>query len=167
MRSDSSASFYYVSALAIDPFNTQTIYVSDAGIAKSTDGGESWNALIRQPGTSGVSSVVVDPVHPNVIYAGTYGDGVFRSADGGATWNPLNDGLTNLNISVLAIDASGNFLHAGTPAGVFDYQNSAAGTPTPTPTPSSTPTPTPTSTPAATPTPTPTPNLVPAASWTL
>jgi hypothetical protein len=50
---------------------------------------------------------------------------LFKSVDGGASWNPLNDGLTNLSIITLAIDASGNFLHAGTPAGVFDVQLAA------------------------------------------
>jgi hypothetical protein len=47
---------------------------------------------------------------------------VFRSTDGGASLNPFNEGLTDLNINALAIDASGNFLHAGTGAGAFDVQ---------------------------------------------
>jgi photosystem II stability/assembly factor-like uncharacterized protein len=132
IRSDSGTSFYYVSALVIDPINTQTIYVSDnEGMAKSTDGGGSWNAVIRQPGASSVSSVVADPVRPSVIYAGTNGDGVFRSADAGASWKQLNDGLTNLNINTLAIDPSGNFLHAGSRMGVFDIQLSIPPQPNP------------------------------------
>src|SRR5207245_4348723 len=48
--------------------------------------------------------------------------GVFKSADGGASWNPFNDGFTDLNINTLATDSLGNFLHAGTLAGVFDIQ---------------------------------------------
>jgi photosystem II stability/assembly factor-like uncharacterized protein len=126
VRSDTGTSFYYVSVLAIDSFNAQTIYVSAGGLAKSTDGGGSWNAVISQPGTSGVSSVVVDPVRPNVLYAGTYGEGVFMSPDGGTNWNSLNDGLTDFNINALAIDSTGNLLHAGTQTGVFDYQFSCA-----------------------------------------
>jgi hypothetical protein len=106
--------------------------------------------------------LALDPAHPNVVYVGTYQDGVFRSADGGASWNPLNDGLTNLNIYALAINSSGNFLHAGTPAGVFDIQLATTATPTPTPTPTATPSPTPTSTPTpgGTPSATPTPATI-------
>ena len=131
-RSDtglSSTPFSYVSALVIDPINTANLYVSvysggpDAyRTYKSTDSGASWSAIGAGLPNSGVSSLAIDPVNPNVIFAGTFEDGVFKSTDGGATWNPLNDGLTNLNINVLAIDASGNNLHAGTPAGVFDIQ---------------------------------------------
>jgi photosystem II stability/assembly factor-like uncharacterized protein len=132
-RSDNGAGFSYVLALAIDPINTATIYVwayadSGSGMFKSTDGGGSWNA-IGNGLPNDASSLAIDPVHSNVIYAGTYGGGVFKSADGGANWNPLNDGLANLNVNTLAIDASGNFLHAGTGAGVFDYAYSAATNP--------------------------------------
>jgi hypothetical protein len=42
---------------------------------------------------------------------------VFKSSDGGATWAPFNDGLTNLDVRVLAI-ARGT-VYAGTPGGVF------------------------------------------------
>ena len=36
-------------------------------------------------------------------------------------YSEFNDGLTN-GVYALAIDSSGTYLHAGTPAGVFDYQ---------------------------------------------
>jgi photosystem II stability/assembly factor-like uncharacterized protein len=126
---DAGTFFYaYSSVLAIDPINTDTIYVSAYAfqaeadrLFKSTDGGGSWNAIETGPVNS-PSSLAIDPVHPNNLYAGTTSDGVFKSVDGGATWNPFNDGLTNLNINALGIDGSGTFLHAGTQAGVFDYQ---------------------------------------------
>jgi hypothetical protein len=121
---------FYVSALAIDPINTATIYVATGnGILKSTDGDHIWSAIGTGLPNSGVSSLAIDASNPSIIYAGTSGDGVFKSTDGGASWNPLNDGLTNLNINSLAIDASGNSLHAGTGSGVFDYQYSAATNP--------------------------------------
>ena len=127
-RSDAGLSSSYVFALVIDPINTATLYVSvyseGAGdsLYKSTDSGGTWSASGTGLANSGVSSLVINPVNPNIIYAGTYGNGVFMSADGGASWNPLNDGLTNLKINTLTIDASGNFLHAGTYAGVFEYE---------------------------------------------
>ena len=132
-RSDTGTNFYYVAALAIDPINTATIYVSayasdthaDGGIYKSTDSGGTWSFLGAGLPNS-VSSLVIDPVNPNNLYAAPYGEGVFKSADGGATWNPLNNGLTDLNINSLVIDAAGSSLHVGTASGVFDYQFSTA-----------------------------------------
>ena len=121
-----------VRALAIDPRNTNTIYVGDAyesgGIAKSTDGGASWSVSHTGLPNVPVSPLVIDSVNTATIYAGT-GRGVFfRSTDGGGSWSPLNNGLPNLDVYVyaLVIDHSGTYLHAGTGAGVFDYQVSAS-----------------------------------------
>ncbi len=55
------------------------------------------------------------------IFAGTNGGGIFRSTDNGASWSAASTGLTNTNISALAVDGSDIF--AGTTgnyhAGVF------------------------------------------------
>ncbi len=131
-RSDSGG-FYCVTALVIDPKNTATLYAADTsfGLNKSSDGGGSWSVIgAGLPLTdSAISSLAIDPVKPNVIYAGTWGSGVFRSTDAGASWNPLNDGLNDLNINALVIAPSGNSLHAGTGAGVFDIQVAPPGGP--------------------------------------
>ncbi len=131
IKSDGNGSTFFdgASALAIDSINTTTLYISactygvnTCGIYKTIDGGESWNRTGAELRNGGVSSLVIDPARPNVIYAGMFGYGVYKSTDSGASWNPLNDGLTNLNINALAMDASGSFLHAGTSTGVFDIQ---------------------------------------------
>ncbi len=65
-----------------------------------------------------VVALVADPVNPNVMYAGSWGAGVFRSTDGGNVWVAYNQGLKNLNIDSLAIDpVRPNVLYAGTHAG--------------------------------------------------
>jgi photosystem II stability/assembly factor-like uncharacterized protein len=119
--------FYLISSLAVDPVNTMTVYIGGCraegcGIFRSDNGGGNWNLVSNGLPAKGPSSLVIDPLRPETLYAGTYDSGVFKSTDRGATWNPLNSGLTIFNINVLALDATGNFLHAGTPAGVFDYQ---------------------------------------------
>ena len=104
-RSDSDGGTFLdaASALAIDPINTATLSVSactlgadTCGIYKSTDGGKIWNRIGAELPSSGVSSLVIDPVHPNVLYAGTYDRGglpatygVFKSVDGGQSWSPM------------------------------------------------------------------------------
>lgn len=120
-----------VNALAIDRSNPNTIYAGtgdccgispDLGVFKSTDGGATWNGV--GPANTFVAALAADLRDPNAIYAGTVGWGVFKSTDAGASWSPFNDGLTNLFVLTLAIDQSGTQLHAGTGAGVFDYQYS-------------------------------------------
>jgi photosystem II stability/assembly factor-like uncharacterized protein len=127
----------FATATAIDPSNPKTLYAGTAtngrddlgfrGLLKSTDAGASWFAintgLSHLLGTSShISSLIIDPLDPNILYAGTLGCGVFRSANGGASWSQFNPGLTNLVLNKLAIDISGKQLYAATNLGVFDYQ---------------------------------------------
>jgi photosystem II stability/assembly factor-like uncharacterized protein len=92
-----------VRALAIDPLTPTTLYASTAGrgIFKSTDGGESWSAIIRS--SSGVA-LGVDPQTPTTLYAGlstnTTGQ-ILKSTDGGATWSDINN---DLGVGTVAID---------------------------------------------------------------
>ena len=77
-----------------------------------------------------VRRLVVDPINPAIIYAGTgnvypqSGRGVFKSINNGAGWSAYNQGLGNLTINSLAIDPSNpNILYAATSGGVFKTAN--------------------------------------------
>src|SRR4029450_4144731 len=61
----------YVSSIAIDAKNLDTVYVGNsAGIFKTTNGGTTWSSV-----DSGVYSQVllVDPRDSQVVFAGTFG----------------------------------------------------------------------------------------------
>ena len=94
-------------------------------MAKSTDGGATWSVSDTGLSNNYVIALVIDPINSSTVYAGTLNGGVFKSTDGGASWSGFNTGLSNLNVHALAVDPSGAFVHAGTGAGVFDYQYSA------------------------------------------
>jgi NOL1/NOP2/fmu family ribosome biogenesis protein len=71
-----------------------------------------------------ISSVVMNPVSPSILYAGTYsGAGVYRSTDSGDHWTPVSAGLTDQNVRSLAIDpVTPTTLYAGAwGGGVFRY----------------------------------------------
>ncbi len=51
-----------------------------------------------------ITCLVYDPLNPQIVYAGTWGAGVFKSSDGGLTWQPSSQGLGNLYIQSLAVD---------------------------------------------------------------
>lgn len=82
-------------AIVTDTTITQTVYVGtrDAGVFKTTDGGQSW-----QPARAGLTfypirSLQVDPQNPNILYAGTDYDGIWKSTDGGESWSKSSNGL--------------------------------------------------------------------------
>ena len=62
-----------------------------------------------------------DPVYSNIVYAGTWGAGVYKSVDNGLNWQPARGGLTNLNINSMTINPLDPYtLYAGTySSGVF------------------------------------------------
>ncbi|MBK8246812.1 MAG: hypothetical protein IPK85_05370 [Gemmatimonadetes bacterium] len=86
-----------VNSIAFHPTDPRTIYLgSQGGVWKTTNGGNTWTALTDAQCTTSIGAVVVDPVTPTIVYAGTgdarsfvqAGCGVLRSTDGGNTWAP-------------------------------------------------------------------------------
>ncbi len=60
------------------------------GLFKSTDGGNTWTQSINwsYQQNSGISSIVINPLNPNVVYAGTT-FGVYKTTNAGATWTKV------------------------------------------------------------------------------
>jgi photosystem II stability/assembly factor-like uncharacterized protein len=99
--------------IAIDHTNPKVIYAAlweafrneykmssggpNCGLYKSTDGGETWTEITRNPGLpSGVDGKIgisVSPVDPNRVFALVENEngGLFRSDDAGATWTLVNN----------------------------------------------------------------------------
>jgi len=50
-----------------------------------------------------VSSLVIDPKNPSILYTGT-GIGIYKSLNGGATWSAINQGLERKSGGAIAID---------------------------------------------------------------
>ncbi|PYS40210.1 MAG: glycosyl hydrolase [Acidobacteria bacterium] len=68
-----------------------------SGIFKSTDGGDTWTEITRNPGlpkgTIGISGITVSPANPDRLWAIVEAEdgGVFRSDNGGRTWTKTNE----------------------------------------------------------------------------
>ncbi|HXM50005.1 MAG TPA: hypothetical protein VN956_19345 [Pyrinomonadaceae bacterium] len=99
--------------LIIDPTNPNVLYAgfwevyrkpwnlesggAGSGIFKSTDGGDTWNEITRNPGlpkgTIGIVGVTVSPASPDRLWAIVEAEdgGVFRSDNGGKTWTKTNE----------------------------------------------------------------------------
>lgn len=106
-------------SIAIDPSNGSNLFIGAAsgGIWKSTNGGGSWQSVSTGFPVLGVSSIIINPVNANILFAGTgevyrldsvpanpnpnttgfnvwktrgtYGVGILKSTDGGATWSQV------------------------------------------------------------------------------
>jgi photosystem II stability/assembly factor-like uncharacterized protein len=65
-----------------------------------------------------VNAVQVDPNNPNVLFAGTNGQGIYRSTNRGQTWTQVNTGLGHLFVNdILVSPTDGNIVFAGTGRG--------------------------------------------------
>lgn len=83
-----------VRAIHVDPTNSKVIYAGDEiGVLKSEDGGKSFKRLNGAVDGQCIWSVAVDPIDPNIVFAGSREADVFRSKDGGKTWQKLNTGM--------------------------------------------------------------------------
>jgi len=127
----------YVRALVIDPSAPGSVYVGahqedDEGfctatsVFKSTNGGTSWTMSTggRCVG-SGFVALAIDPAATATVYAGNDFDGVYRTVDAGQSWAPFNEGLSNTEVTELAIAATvPSTVYVGTSGGgVFKYVN--------------------------------------------
>ena len=79
-----------IQALAVHPTEPQTIFAGgDTGLFVSHNGGAMWERIGAQGGVPTIWSLAVDPVAPDILFAGTRPAGVYRSRDGGQRWEKL------------------------------------------------------------------------------
>ena len=108
--------------LLMSPKDSSTLYyVAAQGISKTTDGGDGWEK-IRFPCDDGITDMAIDPVVPNVLFAGYYGGGkcgspgLYISKDDGETWELSREfGLEERPVAWeggLSIDFSGAYLYS-------------------------------------------------------
>jgi photosystem II stability/assembly factor-like uncharacterized protein len=91
------------------------------GAFRSTDGGDTWE--LRDTGIAQplIPQIVGEPAPSKRVYAATQGGVFVASADVPKVWTPASNGLGNLNITSLALDAtaSPHVLYATTDNGLF------------------------------------------------
>ena len=107
----------HIAQVLIHPKDSDTVWVAaegplwsaggDRGLYKTTDGGQTWKRVLSAGPWTGVTSLVIDPRDPDVLYAATWQrhrtvaaymgggpeSGIHRSVDGGDTWQKLTEGL--------------------------------------------------------------------------
>jgi photosystem II stability/assembly factor-like uncharacterized protein len=111
------AATHHIGRIVIHPKNPEIVYAAalghlwgpnpERGVYKTTDGGKTWNQVLKINDDTGVSDIAMDPESPDTLYAGAYerrrtpfgfnGGGpdsaIYKTVDGGATWKKLTKGL--------------------------------------------------------------------------
>ncbi len=112
--------------IAIHPLDSRIVYVAFSGfntqhLYKTQNDGQTWFPVdLGFPDVS-INTVVLDPLSPDHVYAGT-DLGIYFSADGGVSWAPYNDGLPEVIMAMdLTISPSNRKLRVATHgSGVYE-----------------------------------------------
>jgi photosystem II stability/assembly factor-like uncharacterized protein len=112
--------------LAIDPKDPNRVFAAvlghpfganeQRGVFRTLDGGATWQRVLYIDPSIGANSIAIDPVHPDIVYAGLWqarlgpweddneyeraGGGLYKSSDGGKTWKKLAGGLPANTVEV-------------------------------------------------------------------
>ena len=120
----------HISEIIIHPDNSNVVYVAsqgplwssggDRGLYKTSDVGETWSKILGGSEWTGVTDIMMDSRHPNILYAATWdrhrtvasymgggpGSGIHRSDDNGNTWKKLTNGVPRSNLGKIGIAMS-------------------------------------------------------------
>ncbi len=120
----------HISDIIIDPTNSDIVYVSSQGplwskggqrgLFKTTDGGKTWQHVLKTDDWTGVTSLVMDSRDPQTLYAATWqrqrtlatyvgtgpGSSIQVTNDGGKTWRELKEGLPESDMGKIGLAIS-------------------------------------------------------------
>ena len=118
-----------IARIKIHPANPDVAWVAvqgqiwtpneERGVFRTTDGGKSWEHVLKVNANTGAGDLKLDPGNPRILYAalwnhgrkpwfihsgGTDG-GIYKSIDGGDTWKKLTGGLPEM-VGKIGVDIS-------------------------------------------------------------
>ena len=120
----------HIGKVIVDPRDSRVVYVAaigplwseggDRGVYKTTDGGQTWEAVLTIDEHTGVNDLVMDPRNPDVLYASAHqrrrhvftyvsggpGSGIYKTTDGGKVWEKANKGLPSVDMGRIGLAIS-------------------------------------------------------------
>ncbi|MGB9115097.1 peptidoglycan-binding protein [Bradyrhizobium sp.] len=101
--------------MAVDPANPNIVYLGTGadGLFVTSDGGNTWSSVSGVPvATStggnypGITGILFDPASTTIIYAASYGNGIYQTTNGGTSWSNIGGGGPS-SVKFAAISSSG------------------------------------------------------------
>ena len=119
----------FVRALALSTSNPKVLVAgTHEGVFRSDDAGLDWRRISPpgHPEIRNLESVAIDPVHPEIIYVGTW-HLPWKTADGGATWVSMKKGMIDDSdvFSILVDSSNRRTVYATACSGI--YRSDSAG----------------------------------------
>jgi photosystem II stability/assembly factor-like uncharacterized protein len=116
---DTTLAARYMEALALHPQAPDTVWVGAqnypyGGVYKRVGTGSTFALKPYGMEDTFVLDLAQDPNNANVLYAATWGAGVFRSTDGGSTWTMTPESVSYVYTIEAADGPTGTILYAGT-----------------------------------------------------
>lgn len=111
------AETHHIARVVIHPTNPDIVYVAatgklwsaspERGVYKTTDGGKSWQHVLKVNADTGATEIAIDNESPNILYAAMYqrrrtvfgfngsgeGSALYKSNDSGETWKKITNGM--------------------------------------------------------------------------
>lgn len=118
-----------IARIQIHPTNPDIAYVGvqgqiwgandERGVFRTSDGGKSWEHVLKVGPQTGTSDLRMDPTNPRILYAGMWHHGrkpwfvmsggaeggIFKTTDGGDHWTKLEGGLPDV-VGKIGVDVS-------------------------------------------------------------
>lgn len=118
-----------VTRLSLHPTDSRKLIAILQGnqLRISQDGGASWIEPPTLPPVKKIQDAVFSPAVTDVLFISSQDAGIMSSGDGGKSWKHTSTGLTNYNITALAIDTRDHaVIYAGSENGSFVSRNRGA-----------------------------------------
>ncbi len=106
-----------IARVVVNPTNPDIVYVaatgnlwaasSERGVYRTTDGGKTWQLVLKVDADTGATDIALDSESPNILYAAMYqrrrtvfgfngsgaGSALYKTNDGGETWTKITKGM--------------------------------------------------------------------------
>ncbi|MGB3467410.1 MAG: glycosyl hydrolase [Cyclobacteriaceae bacterium] len=120
----------HIGKIVVHPDNSDVVFVAalgplwkkggDRGLYKTSDGGKTWEVILKTDEHTGVNEVIIDPTDPSIMYASTHqrrrhvftyvsggpGSSLYKSKDGGKTWKKAVSGLPTVELGRIGLAMS-------------------------------------------------------------
>src|SRR4029078_9633450 len=117
----------HIQNIVVDPRNSNVVYVTaigplwaaggDRGLYKTTDGGQTWKAVLTISPDTGAADIVMDPKKPDTLYVavlqrrravgqligGGPESGLYKTTSGGASGTKLTNGLPTVEMGRIGL----------------------------------------------------------------
>lgn len=117
----------HIGKILVDPRNSDVVFVAaegplwasggDRGLYKTSDGGKTWQLVLKIDENTGVTDMEFDPENPDIVYAAAYQrrrhvwallsggpkSGIYKSTDNGESWSQKSTGLPKGDVGKIGI----------------------------------------------------------------